>query len=89
MNKLFKEIRHGDIDAVQTAISKNTAVVNEVYSAKAPKKDIGQSPLQVAIKCGEFEIIELLLEKGADPDSWKTLRLFHPAAFACPSCMML
>ena len=42
MNKLFKEIRHGDIDAVQAAISKNTAVVNEVYSAKAPKKDIGR-----------------------------------------------
>lgn len=68
MNKLFKDIRHSDIEAVQAAISKNIAVVNEVYNAKAPKKDIGQSPLQVAIKCGEFEIIELLLEKGANPD---------------------
>lgn len=29
---------------------------------------MGQSPLQVAIKCGEFEIIDLLLEKGADLD---------------------
>ena len=68
MNKLCKEIRHGDIEAVRAAISKNAAVVNEVYNAKAPKKDIGQSPLQVAIKCGEFEIIDLLLEKGADSD---------------------
>lgn len=68
MNKLFKDIRHGDIEAVRAAISKNAAVVNEVYNAKAPKKDIGQSPLQVAIKCGEFEIINLLLEKGADSD---------------------
>ena len=68
MNKLFKDIRHGDIEAVRAAISKNAAVVNEVYNAKAPKKDIGQSPLQVAIKCGEFEIIDLLLEKGADSD---------------------
>ena len=68
MNKLFKDIRHGDIEAVRAAISKNAAVVNEVYNAKAPKKDIGQSPLQVAIKCGDFEIIDLLLEKGADSD---------------------
>ncbi len=68
MNKLFKDIRHGDIEAVRAAISKNAAVVNEVYNAKAPKKDIGQSPLQVAIKCGEFEIIDLLLEKDADSD---------------------
>ncbi len=80
MNKLFKEIRHGDIDAVQTAISKNTAVVNEVCSAKAPKKDIGQSPLQVAIKCGEFEIIELLLEKGADPDFMEDPALVPPGS---------
>lgn len=80
MNKLFKEIRHGDIDAVQAAISKNTAVVNEVYSAKAPKKDIGQSPLQVAIKCGEFEIIELLLEKGADPDFMEDPALVPPGS---------
>lgn len=38
MNKLFKDIRHSDVDAVRAAISKNIAVVNEVYTAKAPKK---------------------------------------------------
>ena len=75
MNKLFK---HGDIEAVRAAISKNAAVVNEVYNAKAPKKDIGQSPLQVAIKCGEFEIIDLLLEKGADPDFMEDPSLVPP-----------
>lgn len=78
MNKLFKDIRHSDIDAVRAAISKNSTVVNEVYSAKAPKKDIGQSPLQVAIKCGEFEIIELLLENGADPDFMENAELVPP-----------
>ena len=78
MNKLFKDIRHSDVDAVQAAISKNIAVVNEVYTAKAPKKDIGQSPLQVAIKCGEFEIIELLLENGADPDFMENPELVPP-----------
>ena len=78
MNKLFKDIRHSDVDAVRAAISKNIAVVNEVYTAKTPKKDIGQSPLQVAIKCGEFEIIELLLENGADPDFMEDPELIPP-----------
>ena len=78
MNKLFKDIRHSDVDAVRAAISKNIAVVNEVYTAKTPKKDIGQSPLQVAIKCGEFEIIELLLENGADPDFMENPELIPP-----------
>ena len=78
MNKLFKDIRHGNIEAVRASISKNVAVVNEVYNAKAPKKDIGQSPLQVAIKCGEFEIIELLLEKGADSDFMEDPALVPP-----------
>lgn len=78
MNKLFKDIRHGDIEAVRAAIAKNVAVVNEVYNAKAPKKDIGQSPLQAAIKCGEFEIIDFLLEKGADCDFMEDPALVPP-----------
>jgi len=78
MNKLFKDIRHSDIEAVRASISKKADVVNEVYNAKAPKKDIGQSPLQVAIKCGEFEIIELLLENGADADFMEDPALVPP-----------
>ncbi len=86
MNKLFKDIRHSDIEAVRAAISKNAAVVNEVYNAKAPKKDIGQSPLQVAIKCGEFEIIELLLEEGADVDFMENPE-FVPPHSVCMSVL--
>lgn len=78
MNKLFKEIRHSDLEAVRATILKNIAVVNEVYNAKSPKKDIGQSPLQVAIKCGEFEIIELLLENGANSDFMEDPALVPP-----------
>lgn len=78
MNKLFKYIRHSDMEAVRAAIAKNIAVVNEVYNAKTPKKDIGQSPLQVAVKCGEFAIIELLLEKGADSDFMEDPALVPP-----------
>lgn len=84
MNKLFKDIRHSDIEAVRAAISKNAAVVNEVYNAKSPKKDIGQSPLQVAMKCGEFEIIDLLLEEGADPDFMEDPALVPPHSICMP-----
>lgn len=66
MDVMFKEIRQRDIEKVRERIAKNPAVVNEVFNGTKPKKDIGQSPLQVAIKCGEFEIIDLLLENGAD-----------------------
>ena len=68
MNAMFKEIRQGDIEKIWARIEKKTVVVNEVFTGKKPLKDIGQSPLQVAVKCGEFEIIDLLLENGADPD---------------------
>lgn len=68
MKKMFKDIRHGDIDAVRASIAKNPAVVNEVFDGKKPLKDIGQSPLQVAVKCGQFEIIDLLIANGADVD---------------------
>lgn len=47
-------------------------------NTKTPKKDIGQSPLQVAIKCGEFEIIDFLLEKGADSDFMEDPSLVPP-----------
>ena len=66
--KIFKDIRHNDIDAVRNTIKKRPAVVNEVFDGQKPKKDVGQSPLQVAIKCGRFEIIDLLIENGADVD---------------------
>ena len=66
MKKLFKDIRNNNIEAIQAAIAKNPAIVNEYFDGKAPKKDIGQSPLQVAIKCRRFEIIDLLIAHGAD-----------------------
>lgn len=68
-----------DIKAFIKAIRKadNASVIQmlncqpELVTAKAkspPKKDDGQSPLQIAFKVGNFEAAELLLAKGADPD---------------------
>ncbi|MDE7200901.1 MAG: ankyrin repeat domain-containing protein [Lachnospiraceae bacterium] len=76
MNTMFKEIRHGELEKILARIAKNSAVVNEIYTGTRPKKDIGQSPLQVAVKCGQFEIINLLLDNGADPDFMENRALF-------------
>jgi ankyrin repeat protein len=63
----FKEIRHGEIEAVRSRLDASPALI--AATAKAPpKKDDGQSPLQVAIKTGHFDIAHLLLERGADVD---------------------
>ena len=65
MQRLFKEIRHKNIDEVKKIIEKESSLVNCI-SGKLPKKDESQSPLMVATKIGCFEICYYLIEKGAD-----------------------
>lgn len=84
MNKLFKDIRQGNVEAVRKAIEKKPQVVNEIYTGSAPKKDVAQSPLQVALKCVEFEIIDILLENGADPDFMEDPKLVPPHSRCVP-----
>jgi hypothetical protein len=62
---LFREIRAGDIRAVTARLDADDALVNATAMAP-PKKDDGQSTLQVAIKAGQFGVAHLLLERGAD-----------------------
>ena len=65
MKKLFTAIRASDIETVRQIIEKQPALVN--CSAKQPpKKDDGQSPLQVALKTGHTAIANYLLDMGAD-----------------------
>ena len=65
MKKLFTAIRQGDVATVTALLAKKPELI--ACTAKAPpKKDIGQSPLQVAIKTGHFVIAHLLLDRGAD-----------------------
>lgn len=65
MKKLFTAIRQGDYAAVVALLDKMPELV--ACTAKAPpKKDNGLSPLQVAIKTGQFVIAHLLLDRGAD-----------------------
>lgn len=65
MKKLFAAIRQGDIQEVQCILDKKPELANCI-SGTLPKKDHGQSPLQVALKTGHFEIAEYLISHGSD-----------------------
>ncbi|MBQ9233799.1 MAG: ankyrin repeat domain-containing protein [Lachnospiraceae bacterium] len=65
MKKLFTMIRQGNFEEVQAIINKNPSLVNCV-AGSTPKKDHGQSPLQVALKIGQIEIADYLIDCGAD-----------------------
>ena len=65
MKKLFLAIRHNDLPIVKEIIKKKPELVNCI-AKQPPKKDDGQSPLQVAFKTGNFEIAEYLMDCGAD-----------------------
>ena len=65
MKRLFKAIRAGNIELVRELIASNSELVNCI-AKQPPKKDDGQSPLQVALKTGAFDIAEFLIDHGAD-----------------------
>jgi ankyrin repeat protein len=65
MKALFTEIRAGDVDAVLHRLDVDPSLVATVAKAP-PKKDDGQSPLQVAIKSGCFAVAHALLDRGAE-----------------------
>lgn len=71
MKKLFTVIRQGKIEEVKKIIGKNPELVNCV-SGPTPKKDHGQSPLQVALKVGQFDIADFLIDHGADVNFMET-----------------
>lgn len=65
MKALFTDIRQGRVDDVRRRLDTDPSLVAAVAKAP-PKKDDGQSPLQVAIKAGCLEIAELLIDRGAN-----------------------
>ena len=80
MKKLFKAIRDANLDAVKEIIENKPELVNCV-AKQPPKKDDGQSPLQVAFKTGNTNIAEYLIDMGANVNfiedesccnSWRT-----------------
>ena len=65
MKKLFTVLRQGNLDEVKRIIESKPETVNCV-AGTTPKKDHGQSPLQVAIKTGQIDIANYLVDHGAD-----------------------
>ncbi len=65
MQKTFQLLRRGDIEGVRQILDKKPEEVNAVSGPK-PKRDQGQSLLQVAIKSGHLDIADLLIDRGAD-----------------------
>ncbi len=62
---LFNAIRKHENDAVRALLAGQPELVN-VCAAAPPKKDAGQSPLQVAFKTGNFEMAAHLIDLGAN-----------------------
>lgn len=65
MKKLFTAIRQNDLATVRQLLLKNPDLI-ACTAKQPPKKDDGQSPLQVALKTGHFDIVDYLLDCGAD-----------------------
>lgn len=72
LQAIFTEATRGDVDAVRARLEKKPELMNAVASG-APKKFVGQSLLQVAIRAHQFGVAEMLIDLGADPN-------FKPAA---------
>lgn len=92
MRKLFTAIKQGNFEEVQFITIKNPALVNSI-SKQPPKKDNGQSPLQIAIKYRQFDLADFLIDNGANIDfievescnKWK-MPVLHDAITAVFSC---
>ncbi len=93
MKKLFKAIRDKNFELVRQLINSNPELVN-CTAKQPPQKDDGQSPLQIALKTGAFDIAEYLIENGADLNfmedasccnTWRT-PVIHDAINAAVMC---
>lgn len=65
MKKLFAAVRKGDIDTVKTILDKQPDLLYG-SAPSTPKRDAGQSLLQVALKSDNLEIADYLIDAGAD-----------------------
>lgn len=84
MKRLFKVIRQNDLESVHKILDKNPEAVNCIAMVP-PKKDEGQSPLQVAFKVGNLEIVKYLIEKGADVNHMEPDNSLPPTrTYRCP-----
>lgn len=83
MKKLFTMIRRGNLEEVNRILTKKPELLS--CTAKAPpKKDVGQSPLMVAIKSDNLEVAQLLLDLGADVNFQDEPNPYDPYGLSTP-----
>lgn len=63
--KFFNAIKGGDLETVKAMLKKQPELISATAKAP-PKKDDGQSTLQIAIRNQQFKIANCLLDCGAD-----------------------
>lgn len=61
VKELKEAIRNGDIERVKDSL-KNSDLVNTIY-------DFEETPLHIAIRYDQFEIVKLLIDNGADVEA--------------------
>ncbi len=82
----FKAIKNGEIAQVCELLDDNSEYLT-VCNVAPPKKDDGQSALQVAFKTGNFEIAKLLIDKGADLNFMETSEINEWTAPVLHDCI--
>lgn len=82
----FKAIADGDVNKVSQLLDNNTEYLT-ICNVAPPKKDDGQSGLQVAFKTGNFEIARLLIDKGADTNFMETSEINEWTAPVLHDCI--
>ena len=65
MKKLFVLVRQGNLEEIDKILTARPELLNCV-AGTVPKKDHGQSLLQVALKSGHFDIADYLIDRGID-----------------------
>lgn len=86
IKRIFTAIRNGDIDLVERLVTENSEMIN-VCNFAPPRKDDGQSPLQVALKTGHFDIADFLISRGADVNFIECFPLNEWAARVIHDCI--
>lgn len=65
LSPLYYDARYGDLDLVKDFFVQEDEVVNQMLSMQDPS---GTAPLFCAVQCKRWNVIEFLLERGAESE---------------------
>src|SRR5437879_7004921 len=82
----FKTVSDGDFNKVSELLNNNPEYLT-ICNVAPPKKDDGQSGLQVSLKTGNFEIAKLLIDKGAYVNFMETSKINEWTAPVLHDCI--